>query len=956
MRNYTITPTIFGRWFGNLKWVCFDESTIQITKNSVTKIIPFADIIHYPKLKRGVFSDQIIIRTRTEMIVVKGLSKKHRSTDVMRLMEVFSTFFEVLVADCALQIHELAENKYLRDSNIEHLEALMNPIIDSYNNAKAIVVNHQCELTLDAIEFIATLSPLSQNKERLREQFEKNSFQQKKEFFRLVESNPLTVEQSLSVIRDNDRNLVLAAAGTGKTSVMVAKALDIIASDLAKPEEVLVLAFAKSAAKELNARIETRRKAVLSKLDLPAIDQANVITASTFHSLGRKILQECSLNTSISRFAEDSKFKLHWIQNKLIEHLMKDTKNLHEFIDLLYPVSDPFAFKTNEEYQRYVRDNEYRTLSGDLVRSYQEVLIGNWLYLNGIPFEYEANYRIQTRVEIGHNYKPDFHILNTNIYIEHYGIDRQGNTRKDIDSEEYNNSIKKKRLIHEDNGTELIETFHYEWCEETLLTGLKEKLSQLDIHASPIPIEQVFEVISSLGMVTKFSEIVSQSIDAMRTENLSIDQARKRLGDISYSNIDKFTSILDILKKKYEDEMKQKGEIDFDDMILQAITCIKSGAYKPSWKYILVDEFQDISQSRMELVQALLDAVAESSLLAVGDDWQSIYRFSGGKLELTTRFNEYIGSYTETKLQKTFRYNNSIADTAGRFIMQNPEQYEKHIETHDVVNKSQIFLIDDSAQNKHKSSRPLTKVVNKILANDPNGSIAILGRYNYVLNQAKEELSGTAHANNINFWTFHRSKGLEADYCILTGFSQGKLGFPNENKDHEIVEALLPSLDTYPHSEERRLMYVALTRARKKAYIIADPLIPSLFVDELIVGGYDVVYNSDSFQERHRKIFKCHKCNDGYLIRKEKFDKPYYACSTYPGCNVITQSCPDCGAPMKDDNKTRTCNNPECNHVTNLCPECHRPLVLRKGKHGQFWGCSGYGAPGKDQCKYTQKI
>ncbi|WP_440887849.1 UvrD-helicase domain-containing protein [Vibrio sp. WZ-1] len=157
----------------------------------------------------------------------------------------------------------------------------------------------------------------------------------------------------------------------------------------------------------------------------------------------------------------------------------------------------------------------------------------------------------------------------------------------------------------------------------------------------------------------------------------------------------KYSALLDALHQGYVKELQHQNAIDFDDMIIRVIQVINNDEYQPEWKYVLVDEFQDISAARMEFIKSIISKGPQPSLTIVGDDWQSIYRFSGGKLELTTRFDEMIGPYSLTKLQKTFRYTNSIANTAGQFIMENPEQYEKHIKTHTVVDQSQVFLLDD---------------------------------------------------------------------------------------------------------------------------------------------------------------------------------------------------------------------------------------------------------------------
>ncbi|MCP4322455.1 MAG: UvrD-helicase domain-containing protein [Alteromonadales bacterium] len=156
--------------------------------------------------------------------------------------------------------------------------------------------------------------------------------------------------------------------------------------------------------------------------------------------------------------------------------------------------------------------------------------------------------------------------------------------------------------------------------------------------------------------------------------------------------------MLTTIQAAYVCELEKQKSIDFDDMIIQSVKALVSGKFIPNWSHILVDEFQDISSSRFEFLQQLINKGPNVRLTAVGDDWQSIYRFSGGKLELTTRFKQLVGRYSLSKLQKTFRYNNNIADVAGRFVMQKPEQYEKQVITHSQVNSAQVVLLDDLYQ------------------------------------------------------------------------------------------------------------------------------------------------------------------------------------------------------------------------------------------------------------------
>lgn len=390
-------------------------------------------------------------------------------------------------------------------------------------------------------------------------------------------------------------------------------------------------------------------------------------------------------------------------------------------------------------------------------------------------------------------------------------------------------------------------------------------------------------------------------------------------------------------------------------MIIRAITEINNKNFKPKWTHILVDEFQDISAARMEFLNSLINNGPSPRLTVVGDDWQSIYRFSGGKLELTTQFESRVGSCTSTMLQKTFRYNNSIAFTAGEFVMQNPEQYVKNVVTHTKVDSSQVYLLDSQVSNVENLELKTVKVIEEIIKNEPNASISVIARYRYLLSNTKDVVSKLIPNKEIKYWTFHGSKGLEADYCILIGFFQGRTGFPNENKEEAVVEALLPSLDTFKHSEERRLLYVGITRAKKKSYLIADPKATSEFINELLSPKFKLHISSKSFNDQYRKIFKCNVCTTGYYKIKKGVHGEFYSCTSGKSCRSKPRICSKCGAPSIDYEKESICNNQNCGFVIKICDVCGRPMKQRDGKFGPFWGCTGYGLK-EDQCNNIRKI
>lgn len=928
------------------------ESIEARTRSGENISFYYRELIDFPEVTRSFFNLKINMkmRNKNDSLRISRFSPLYHE-DISSIFEYQFVIdhFNNRIESKKGEFTILAENEYLRDSSVEPLNNSVLPLIITFKNAESSWLKYISEMNAEWLLKYKSYFPLDEDVvTQLRQKFEQDKLRNRKSFYDRIESNPLTDEQRLAVVRENDRNMVLAAAGTGKTSVMVAKALDLIDSGQYKASDILILAYNNAAAKELRERVAVRAKE--AKLDLP-----EELQISTFHSLGRKILRDSKIQTHISVFAEDTRKFDKWVYEWLVDYISSSTDAMKNFIAIHFRPSNPFEFESNEEYERFVRDNEYRSLSTDLVRGYQELLIANWLYLHGIKFEYEAQYVTKVRVDIGYDYKPDFHISDTNIYIEHFGVDRLGNTRSDIDASAYRKSMDSKRELHEKHGTRLIETFHYDWVEGCLEESLKRQLAEHGIEAKPISTEEVFTALNGSGIIDNGAKVLQKSLQAIRVEQLDSQHIIDRLTAKKVPNAEKHAEILNSLHDDYVKELKDSGTIDFDDMIIRASNCVKENKFKPKWKFILVDEFQDISGARMSYLKNLIEKGQNPKLTVVGDDWQSIYRFSGGKLELTTRFSELVGSNTRTMLQKTFRYNNSISDTAGTFIMENDEQYKKYIQTHTVVSDSQIYLLD-SKVNKDVNSMALKalQIVKKIRQQDKNGTIAILSRYRYLINDAKEQLSKARLSDNVKFWTFHGSKGLEADYCILVGFAQGKTGFPNENKDDEVVEALLPSLDEYPHSEERRLMYVALTRAKKKSYIIADPAAPSSFINELISPKYDLHIVSEAFKESYRKIFKCPSCTDGYFKKIDGKFGTFLKCSSEKACLIKPRVCKSCGAPSIDNARNSTCQNPNCGESFRICPRCARPMVLRKGKFGKFYGCTGYGIK-EDQCKYTER-
>ena len=641
----TLTTNIIGKFFG-LDSVSIDDQHFQaFHRGSLASSIALTNFTQFAACKNGMFGATLLLEVEGKQRSIKFLRK-------LGVTDFLSALNQAIASNISKNIDSLSDFftanvfiAYPRDSRIGVLYDLCQALSINYNAKKDIWNSYLPEETLAKIHELITHLPIDASS--LRYKHETYFLEKRKQFFDHVESNPLTHEQRLGVLRSNDKNMVLAAAGTGKTSVIVAKTLDLIDRKLATPDEVLVLAYNRDAAEELQERLTSKAEKSHITLTTPP-------HISTFHALGRKLLKEANISTHISTFAEDELKLKQWVTQWIESYLRADTTRVYDLIELSTQPVNPFDFKSTAEYENYIRDNEFRTLNSDLVKGYQELQIANFLFINQVPYRYEAPYISKRRIEIGFDYRPDFHLVGTNIYIEHFGVDRHGNTRLDIDAIKYVESMQSKRALHKECETRLIETFHYEWCENTLLSGLKAKLQALGIPLNPMDPNEIFEKLNHEGHIANWSVLMKKALQAIRVERLTKETMLSRFLKAKVHHPEKHAVLFQALHDGYVDELHHQNAIDFDDMIIRAIQVVMSGRYIPKWKYILVDEFQDISSARMEFILALIEKGPEPSLTVVGDDWQSIYRFSGGKLELTTRFGEMVGRTRKQNCKKRF--------------------------------------------------------------------------------------------------------------------------------------------------------------------------------------------------------------------------------------------------------------------------------------------------------------
>nr|WP_082708682.1 UvrD-helicase domain-containing protein [Marinobacterium profundum] len=754
-----------------------------------------------------------------------------------------------------------------------------------------------------------------------------------------IESNPLTERQREACIIDDDNNLVLAGAGTGKTSTLVGRAVYLIKSAQARPADILLLAYGSKAAQEMRERLHVR------------LDNDGV-AAKTFHALGQLIITEVEgAKPRISALAEDAKALASQVDSWFQQLLQQDSYRrlaLTYFQYYLYPAKNPFDFKSEGEYFEYLTANEIRTFKGEAVKSYEECLIANWLFRMGVGYVYEDIYHeAQTKSPDFRTYQPDFYLPDYGIYIEHFGIDRQGNTAPYIDREQYLASMQWKRELHETHQTTMIETFHYERREGRLLENLQAKLEAQQVAFSPLPDAAVLETLREFGAISRFSELLSQLLGRYKNGCFNAAKLQQIIaGSAERKQLQAAMTLLQPVLELYQDLLSSRDEIDFDDMIGRALAYVQDGRFKPRWRFILVDEFQDISEPRARLVKALHEAHSDCSLFCVGDDWQAIYRFSGSDVGLTSGFNHYFGPGATTVLDKTFRFNSSIGEVASRFVMRNPAQVPKQLKAHEQVNQPAVSLMRRS-RDPAQPWRALEDVLRELAQHaKPGSSVYLLARFWFRLpdSTALRALNRDWPKLNIEALSLHAAKGKEADYVIILGLESGKHGFPSEKLTHPLLEALLPAAEPYEFAEERRLFYVSLTRARHRVFLVCDMVTASKFVIELQRDQYPIELNEfeTSLAQRLYEAIKCSRCETGSMVARRSTFGDFFGCSNYPRCDHREKGCPECGLAMKKSGRFKVCIDDSCSAWVPLCPLCGADMAQRSGRFGTFWGCGNY--------------
>lgn len=664
-----------------------------------------------------------------------------------------------------------------------------------------------------------------------------------KEFFDHCLKYPLDKQQRRSIVSEEENCLVVSSAGSGKTSSIVGKVKYLTEIKKINPQNILLISYTNKAAAELTERmgIAGLRGYTFHKLALDIIGQTTGQKPSIYENtdaLFVKIYHE---------LLNDKKFK-----KSVIEY----------FIDYQTPEKE-WEKRKNERRQQLSEQKEVRLkatfpdMDGKTVyvRSEQEQKICFALSSLSVKFRYEEPYEHPLVDEMHSQYKPDFSIYfeqggeTKRIYLEHFGVDEHGlvpiwfakdrGITYEEANQKYNDGITWKKAAHEKFSTKLLTTssadFHYSDIREKL----KTLLEKADVSIQEKTDAELYDMVLPPNSKHEkaFIRLVVTFVTLIKSSCKSVDEVlrqTKNAGDERSTFIIK--NIFQPVYKRYIEELANINQIDFTDAILRATDICRS-SHPVKYDYIIVDEFQDISVDRYNFLKVLREGNPPPKLYCVGDDWQSIYRFSGSDMALFNQFSDYFGQTEINKIETTYRFGEPLVSLSSQFIQRNEAQIKKNIHPFNPQVKTELQFCD-------YERRDYCNVIGQLVASIPlDKSVFLLGRYSfddyYLSFMYKSVKEGNRFFyiigdRKIEFLTVHKSKGLEADYVIILQCNKDTYGFPSLVSDDPVLNYVLTKSDQYPYGEERRLFYVAITRAKVKTYILYDRRFPSVFVDEFL--------------------------------------------------------------------------------------------------------------------------
>ena len=683
----------------------------------------------------------------------------------------------------------------------------------------------------DALQrFHTAMTDTQKHKKANNEHFVQNELSRCSQYFDTVLAYPLDIQQREAVVSLEDNVLVISSAGSGKTMTTVGKVRYLIDVQHVPAEKILLITFTHKAADSLSERLGE-----------------NNLKCRTFHKLALDIIGEA---TGKKPTITPQDFSVQ-VYHKLSQENPAFKSAIADYIiRSRYTMRDQFDYSSIEEYmqdrQKHGIQAFFKDMDGRPVfcKSDEESKICDFLGSRGVKFRYEEKYEINTVDAEYRQYCPDFSIYIDGpdgqlkrVYLEHFAVNENDRCPSFFSAEDelkYKQGIHWKKTLHQLHGTTLLETSSAGFHRGDVFQNLSKQLQDLGAVFTKatkqnVARELVRQEENILAMLTSFNFL-------LKSRNTSIEAIRQEVGwgpDAVTIN-----DIVAPFVEAYSKMEEENNEIDFTDAIIRATELCNNG-HCPDYDFILVDEFQDISMDRYRFLQSLRRKEPLTKLFCVGDDWQSIYRFAGSDMALFKSFEKYFGYTKKCLMETTYRFGEPAITDSSKFILANPEQAVKSVHPFREDAETKLdFLPTEGREGVVKTVKYLADQI------PADKEILLLGRYGFDVNifkntelpvhEGKDGVYVTYGRRQMSFMTVHKSKGLECDYIILLNCNGGAIGFPSQISDSPVLKYVLSEPDTFAFSEERRVFYVGITRAKKHTWVLYDINNPSPFVKEFV--------------------------------------------------------------------------------------------------------------------------
>ena len=838
-----------------------------------------------------------------------------------------------------------------------------------------------------------------------------------------LDGKSLDSQQREAIVVDEDAVKVIAGAGSGKTFTIQGKVKYLTEKRDVDPSEILAISFSNASVDDLKERI------------------AEPIDIKTFHKVGKDILTQynqysrpdtSALKRIIKRYLTKKALKNEDISKKLIEFFSFYINVPPSEEDIKYE-GDLLDWQEGVDFstlKRRFKNKQRETLNNEIVRSYEELYIANFLFIYGIKYTYEKIYSYPNKnferefnkfkeflfsfneeipdelknditkdllnlTDIFEEYEikdylPDFYLDDYNIYIEHFGLNRncENHLIGGKSSEEYVKEMEWKRKVHKKYGTTLIETFSYYQSENRLLTRLAEKLQAQGVEFNEIDYREVYRILLENKTIKEWEDFIvllKTFIELFKGNNYDetkfkefYDYVGGLKDSFSKDRTIAFLKIVEEIYNDYEAYLLKIKKIDFNDMINKASDCIVKNGLDLPYKYIIVDEYQDTSFTRYNLLRNICDSIG-AKIMVVGDDWQSIYSFSGCDVNIFTKFDNFFDVCETRYIEKTYRNSQQLIDASSNFVMKNPDQTRKELKSSKSL-KYPIKLVnfDNDFDEILKFELIIKNIINQ--STFKNKKILILGRnnkdiFNLLKNfnveneygKRKFEILGDEDKLrrnkfvkivyrespdvNIEYRTVHQSKGLECDNVILINLKNWKAGFPNKMVDDPVLNFVKRNGDSFSYAEERRLFYVALTRTKNNVYLLAPYFKSSVFVQELKTDAnvellnlehnrLETLKNIEKNGERYviPTKLKCPVCKTGVVLLESFWNKGKL--------NRVLKCSHNMAPPFNRCNWEGGYYGSELEDLDDIeyCPSCDG-ILIKRYRHSDghpFLGCTNF--------------